>query len=291
MTGRIRDDAYVGVHELTYEATDTSGVTTTVTVALTVANVDDLPELVPGAVVSYSFAENDSFEIELGDLFSDDDNDRIQSITFTSLHTPPPVFINLTPRLGRLEPGGAAVIGQVFDDDKVGTHTIELTAETAPGPTISTVLTITITPVNDPPMVNPALTNQVFEENASFELALDELFSDPDTLIYGTKSIDIPLGSLDADPGGDYRFIVLDPGTAMERDALQIQVTDDAKLGRHTLSVTVEDVDGSMAVATLTIDITNVNDVPVALTTASRDFSVTGERRFYAGSDRAFYGR
>jgi VCBS repeat-containing protein len=253
-------NADVGALLVKITATDLAGSSAATEFTLTIANTNDVPvaqgEFVTvsedSATVSLSTADllaNDT-DVDAGDVLA------VQSVDATSS-------------------AGAAVnvdgttvtyvAGAVFDSLAAGetaTDTFGYTVADAAGAQANAVVTVTITGVNDAPVIAQAIAAQTANEDAAFSFTLPaSTFTDidnNDVLAYSASLADgSALPSWLAFDAATQTF----SGTASNADVGALQV-----------KVTVTDLAGASAATEFTLTIANTNDAPVA---QGENFSVT----------------
>jgi hypothetical protein len=159
-----------GTATIVVEATDLEGAKIRNTLTLIVNAVNDGPE-VKKPLGSLTLFEDPVAPEEwlLSDYFSDPDGDvlsyQITSNSNTSLIEPQIVLgkLVLQPKL-----------------NQNGTATIVVQARDTAGRTVTSTLSLTVTPVNDDPFVVKPFGTVTIPENTSQEFTLSEYFSDPD---------------------------------------------------------------------------------------------------------------
>lgn len=127
---------FTGLATFTYTIADPGGLTAEATVEVTVGSANGPPEPQPDAA---EVAEDDVVTIDVLDNDGDPDGDALE-ITTTS-----------APQHGEVEIGPDGSIIYITDDDFNGTDTFTYTVCDAHGSCAVAVVTVTVTPVNDPP--------------------------------------------------------------------------------------------------------------------------------------------
>lgn len=159
--------SHVGTTTVNVTATDGS-LTVTDAFDVVVINVNDVP--VASNQPTQSLTEDGQpINIDIATIFSDEDGD-VLTYTYSIIENTLIVDLALT--------GSTLIITPLGDAN--GTQTITLTAADA-SLSVSTALTVTISPVNDAPRVKNAVNDQTTTEGTAFTLTLpaDE-FGDPE---------------------------------------------------------------------------------------------------------------
>lgn len=227
-----------GTEELTVEVTNLCGESDQSTVTVTVNPLDDPPVL--GDIPNVIFDEDgQNTSLVLTNYVTDIDSPLDELIWSVSggTHVHPVI-----------QAGAQVLI--TADDDWNGVETITFSvASSSSGPTDSDDVTVTVSPVNDPPQMDP-LPNINFNEDAfDNSLDLDEYVSD----------IDDELAQLSWSASGQTNVeVAISPGTH--------QVTFSAALnwfGSETITFEVSDSGNLTASETMTVTVEPVNDPPV----------------------------
>ncbi|MEM7455250.1 MAG: Ig-like domain-containing protein [Planctomycetota bacterium] len=225
------DADYNGTDSFDYTVTDADGSTATATVTITIAPVNDAPVASP--LSDLSNQDSDTITpVDLSTSFSDIDGD---SLTFSATGLPP--GLALDPLSGTIS--GTLTAGASAS----GPYTVSITADDGNGGTATMAFAWTVT--------NPAPT------------AVDDTFSgNEDSTISGDVSTN------DNDPDGDAVTHALSALPANGSVTLNSDGTFDYTPfadfnGTDSFEYTVTDAEGATTTATVTINITPVNDPPI----------------------------
>jgi len=230
------DENWNGNEIITFLAEDPDGESDSDQVTFTVTPVNDPP--VVDDIPDEEVAEGTAFAtINLDDYVADVD-DLDNTITWTATgHSN--LSVDITGRLATITPN---------DQNWNGNETITFQAEDPDGVTDSDQATFTVTPVNDPPIVDD-IPNQTINEGESFiQIILDDYVLDVDdhdsTLTWTVSGDD---------------FVTVD---TTERIAT-ITVNDPEWNGGDWVVFIVEDPDGLQDSDSVNFSVTAVNDLPV----------------------------
>ena len=201
------------------------------------ANVNDPPMVFEDTQKAvYIEEDNDTvFQLDMEKIFYDVDGDElnigIDNATNVNLTIGPMGIVNITTKR-----------------DWFGTENITFTASDGIDHANLTISFI-VGPINDPPIVaNPFSTFNMDEDTVSDTLDLNDVFSDADDLVLlylaMTESKEIKLSILE----GNILTIMLSPDWYGEAD----------------ITVSAVDPKGEMAKFTFTLNVTEVNDIPIA---------------------------
>ena len=217
-----------GETTLTVTATDTEGLATTQTFAVTVPNRAPRAE---GTIPSWDAEPGDTAQVDLAPYFRDPDGDHLVFTAGTSDSATVDVGVS----------GAAMAIAALAR----GEATVRVTATDADGLTAAQSLAITVR--NRPPLSVGSIENHAVEVGESTTLVLSPFFSDPDAdpLTFAAISSDSTVVQVSLD------------GTAMTLAAI-------AK-GEATVTITAADAAG--LAATQMFSVTVPNRAPVAIGT------------------------
>ncbi len=188
---------FAGADTFSYNISDGQGGTATGTVTVTVNAVNDAP--VVSGIPDVTFKEDSSATLDLTQYASDVDNDSTElTWSATVISAQPPAgknsaTIEVDPSDLTVTFGAGDVATFSATADSGGVFTVVLTA-TDPGPlSDSDTITVTVTSVDDPPVVASAIEDVSFNEDTGPIVVanLDTVFNDPDpntTLIYSVQS-------------------------------------------------------------------------------------------------------
>jgi large repetitive protein len=219
-----------GIDSVTYTISDGHGGTSTASVLITVNPVNDVPV---AANDSVSTPEDQPVNIAVLGNDSDADGDALTVTSASSANGT--VSIN---------PDGTITF--VPNQDFTGLATITYTISDGQGGSTTATVSITVTPVNDPPVaVNEAAsTPEDTPIRVSPLLNDSDVDGDPLTIIAASS----PNGTVTINPDGTISF-----------------VPDPNFNGPTTITYQVSDGRGGFATATIAVNITPVNDPPVAV--------------------------
>ncbi|RUR94083.1 membrane protein [Pectobacterium versatile] len=237
----------VGSLTIKVTATDGSNASVSTTFGLTVTNVNDAP-VVSGTIPAQNIAQGGSLNITVpADTFTDPDGDTLTLSATLADGTALPSWLSFNPATGTFS--GTPANGDV------GSLTIKVTATDGSNASISTTFGLTVTNVNDAPVVATPIPPQNVTQGGGFNFTVpDGTFSDPDgdTLtLSATLANGSPLPSwLRFDP-----TIGTFSGTPGNADA-----------GTLVIRVTATDGSNTSISTSFGLTVTNVNDVPVVAT-------------------------
>ena len=226
------DPNWNGVETLSYAISDGNGGTASATVTITVTAVNDSP--VAGADTSTIAEDSGPAALDLVTNDTDADGD---SLTVTGVTGAANGAIT--------SPGGVWTYTPALN--YAGVETLDYTVDDGNGGTDTGTMTVTVTPVQDPPVAND------------------------DSISLLEDAIDAPLDLLgnDVDVDGDTLTVTAVTGavngTLTEQSpGVWTYTPDDDWSGTETLSYDVSDGNGGADTATVTVTVTAVNDAPVA---------------------------
>lgn len=215
---------FAGTDTFTITASDGQGGTATQTVNVTI-NENSAPEFGPEATTELTVAEDTAgtFIVDLVDPDGDD-----TAIVLVGA---------ITASNGTISGGTNGEFTYTPDADFFGTDTISLTVRDEAGEESTLTIPVTITPVNDAPVVNATQTVEV-DENTTFGIAVAATDPDGDDLTYSVTT-DPANGTLAA---GD------NPG--------EFDYTPDADFrGQDSFVVTISDGNGGVVTQTVTVNV------------------------------------
>ena len=223
------DPDFNGTDSFTYVVSDGHGETATATVTVVVAPVNDPPT--PQDDVA-STPEEESVSIAVLDNDDDPDGDALTLVSLTQ------------PTHGTADRQGGIVV-YMPDPDFNGTDSFTYVVSDGAGESASAIVTMTVTPVNDPPVAQD-----------------DSSATQEETLV------SIPVLANDLDPDGDF-LVVESVGTPAHGTIINagnsisyVPNTDFA--GIDTFTYVVSDNNGGTSTATVTVAVAAVNDPPIA---------------------------
>lgn len=234
-----------GTAKFTYTVVDSIGRTASAEVTGTIAPVDDAPTVSnpPTAVTVNEDAANSN--IDLSSVFTDTESDPI-TLSIVSNSNAGLVTPTLTGK----------TLALAYTPNQSGTATLTIRA-TANGKTVDTMLTVTVNPVDDAPVVSTSPTAvTVNEDAANSSIDLSNVFTDtegdPITLSILSNS---NTGLVSPTLTGKTLTLAYTPnqsGTA----TITIRATANGKTVDTTLTVTVNPVDDAPIVSTPLPDVT-----------------------------------
>ena len=237
----VPTEANLGEYEIRVTATDAEMESASTTFTLTVANVNDRPELVI-EIEDQRAVEEEPFEVDISASFTDPDPGDALTFTATLENGGPlPAWLTIST--------DGVFRGTPSNDDTVNAS-IQVTATDSASATVSDTFMLFVLNVNDPPTASE-IPDQMAVEDASFSFDVTEFFADvdpTDQLIYlltaeGGEEIPEWL-SFDSEQG-------LFSGTPGNED-----------VGTTTLEVTAVDKNLERVSAIFDLAVENVNDEP-----------------------------
>ncbi len=225
-----------GVVTFTYTISDGNGGTATATVTITVAEVNDPPVATDDAITVAEDAPATAIDVLATDSDVDGDALRITSVT--------------QPASGTVVITGDGT-GLTFEPaaDVTGVVMFNYTISDGNGGTATASVTVTITPVNDPPV---AIDDAIALAEDAAATALDVLGNDRD--VDGgplrITTVTQPASGTVVITGGGTGLTYLPPANFH---------------GVVTFTYTVSDGNGGTATATVTVTVAPVNDTPIAM--------------------------
>jgi ELWxxDGT repeat protein len=247
---------YSGPDSFDYTASDGSGGSTTATVSISVAPVNDAPVAAPDTGVT----DEDqplSLSVLLNDSDADGDALGIASVT--------------APSHGSAAIGAGGLVTYTPAPDFHGADSFEYTIEDASGATGTALVTISVSPVNDPPVLAP-IADQHHVEGDAVDLALTATDADGDPLAYQASGLP---GGLSLDSATGRVSGVLAAGSAGTH-AVVVTVTDGVAVASQSLTWVVSLADVTPPVVTPPPDLTveasgALTDAPLGAATAVDD--------------------
>ncbi|WP_108811397.1 Ig-like domain-containing protein [Sphingorhabdus sp. Alg231-15] len=227
------DQDFNGTDTITYTISDGNGGTSTATVEVTVAPVNDAPEVdIP--IANLNNEDADVISVDISDKFSDLDGD---TLTFTATGLPAGLSIDANGVItGTIDPDASQVNG--------GVYTVTITADDGNGGTVDGSFTWTITNPA-PTAVNDTATTD--EDTPSAPIAVLANDNDPDGDTLTVVSATAPNGT-----------VVINPdGTLVYTPAENFNGTD-------IITYQISDGNGGTSTATVEVTVTPVNDAPTA---------------------------
>ncbi|MEI7341671.1 putative Ig domain-containing protein, partial [Pectobacterium brasiliense] len=240
-------NADVGSLSIKVTATDTASAAVSTTFSLTVTNVNDAP-VVGTPIPPQSVAQDGSlsFTVPAG-TFTDPDGDTLTLSATLANGLPLPSWISFNPATGTFS-------GTPGNTD-VGSLSIRVTATDGSNASVHTDFSLTITNVNDAPVVATPIPAQSVAQDGSLNFAIPAgTFTDPDG---DTLSLSATL----ADGSPLPSWIIFNPATGTFSGT-----PGNADVGSLSIRVTATDSSNASVHTDFSLTITNVNDVPVVAT-------------------------
>ncbi|MCA5919745.1 putative Ig domain-containing protein [Pectobacterium brasiliense] len=240
-------NADVGTLSIKVTATDTASAAVSTTFSLTVTNVNDAP-VVGTPIPPQSVAQDGGFNFTVpSGTFSDPDGDTLTLSATLANGLPLPSWISFNPATGTFS-------GTPGNTD-VGSLSIRVTATDGSNASVHTDFSLTITNVNDAPVVATPIPAQSVAQDGSLNFTVPPgTFTDPDgdTLTLSATLADgSPLPS----------WITFNPATGTFSGT-----PGNADVGSLSIRVTATDSSNASVHTDFSLTITNVNDVPVVAT-------------------------
>jgi VCBS repeat-containing protein len=223
-----------GFDSFAYFSNDGSADSNTVTVSITVTPVND-----PPVAVDDSDNTSEDTPVTIDVLFNDNDPVEGNTLTVNSVTDPP---------YGTASNNGSNVT-YTPDGNYAGSDVFSYTVIDAQGGTDNASVTVTVNPVNDPPVAADDSSGIATSEDTP--VTVDVLANDNDPVEGNTLSV----------------ASVTDPpnGTAVNNGS-DVTYTPDAHFfGFDTFSYTVMDASGGTDTAAVIVTVNSVNDAPVAI--------------------------
>ncbi|POD94066.1 putative Ig domain-containing protein [Pectobacterium odoriferum] len=243
------DNGDVGSLTIKVTATDGSNASVSTTFGLTVTNVNDAP-VVSGTVPPQSVAQDSGLNFTLpSGLFTDVDAGDTLTLSATLADgTPLPSWLSFNPATGTFT--GTPANGDV------GSLTIKVTATDGSNASVSTTFGLTVTNVNDAPVVSGTVPPQSVAQDSGLNFTLPSgLFTDVDA--GDTLTLSATLADGTALPA----WLSFNPATGTFTGT-----PDNGDVGSLTIKVTATDGSNASVSTTFGLTVTNVNDAPVVAT-------------------------
>ncbi|GKW38465.1 putative Ig domain-containing protein [Pectobacterium carotovorum] len=238
----------VGSLTIKVTATDGSNASVSTTFGLTVTNVNDAP-VVATPIPTQSVAQDGSlsFTVPAG-TFTDPDGDTLTLSATLADGTALPAWLSFNPATGTFS--GTPANGDV------GSLTIKVTATDGSNASVSTTFGLTVTNVNDAPIVSGTVSPQTIAQGGNLNLTLPAgLFTDPD--VGDTLTLSATLADGTALPA----WLSFNPTTGTFSGT-----PANGDVGSLTIKVTATDGSNASVSTTFGLTVTNVNDAPVVAT-------------------------
>ena len=250
--GEVRVDLF------TYQITDSDGDVSTAQLRITITGTNDAPVAVND---TYTTAEDTAVALAL--LANDSDADG-ETLSIKSINN-----VALTPGVAQsiVLPGNTGTV-QIAADGTMsfipaanfnGAVSFVYEAQDPNGAIASATVTINVTPVNDPPVA----VNDTYSTAEDTSVALTPLLNDSD--VDGDVLSVQSINGVTLTPG-TAQTILVDNGTVTVAADGSLSFTPNANYhGPVSFGYVLQDAAGLTANATINIDVTPVNDLPVAV--------------------------
>ncbi|MCA6984861.1 putative Ig domain-containing protein, partial [Pectobacterium brasiliense] len=214
---------------------------------LTVTNVNDAP-VVSGTIPAQNIAQGGSLNIIIpAGTFTDPDGDTLTLSATLADGTALPVWLSFNPATGTFS-------GTPGNGD-VGNLTIKVTATDGSNASVSTTFGLTVTNVNDAPVVSGTIPAQNIAQGGSLNITIPAgTFTDPDG---DTLTLSATLADGTALPS----WLSFNPATGTFSGT-----PANGDVGNLTIKVTATDGSNASVSTTFGLSVTNVNDAPVVAT-------------------------
>ncbi|WP_409309200.1 putative Ig domain-containing protein, partial [Pectobacterium sp. B1J-3] len=235
----------VGSLTIKVTATDSNTASVSTTFELTVTNVNDAPE-VSGTIPAQSIAQGGSLNITVpAGTFTDPDGDTLMLSASQADGTALPDWLSFNPATGTF-------FGTPANGD-VGNLTIKVTATDSGNASVSTTFELTVTNVNDAPVVDTPIPPQSVAQGGGFNFTVpDGTFNDPD--VGDTLTLRATLANGSPLPS----WLHFDPAIGTFSGT-----PGNADVGILVIRVTATDDSNASVSTSFGLTITNVNDAPV----------------------------
>ncbi|GKW21321.1 hypothetical protein PEC302107_30500 [Pectobacterium araliae] len=237
----------VGSLTIKVTATDGSNASVSTTFGLTVTNVNDAP-VVSGTIPAQNIAQGGSLNVTIpAGTFTDPDGDTLTLSATLADGTMLPAWLSFNPATGTFS--GTPANGDV------GNLTIKITATDGSSASVSTTFGLTVTNVNDAPVVSGTIAAQSIAQGGSLNVTVPTgTFTDPDG---DTLTLNATL----ADGAMLPAWLSFNPATGTFSGT-----PANGDVGNLTIKVTATDGSNASVSTTFGLTITNVNDAPVVAT-------------------------
>ncbi|MGI2150307.1 putative Ig domain-containing protein [Shewanella baltica] len=224
----IPSNADVGAHPVTLRVTDTDGLTADQSFSITVTNVNDAPTISSTAITAATQDAAYSY------TFAASDTDVGDVLTFSAVTKPSWLSFNAATGLLSGTPSNA----------DVGAHPVTLRVTDTDGLTADQSFSITVTNVNDAPVATSLTVTLEEDSSVAITLAAEDVDNDP--LTYEVVS----------QP---------ESGTLEQHGTVWLYTPEKDFTGTDVFSFIAKDAELSSEPATVTINVTPVNDDPQAV--------------------------
>ncbi|MCW2475287.1 putative Ig domain-containing protein [Candidatus Symbiopectobacterium sp. NZEC151] len=237
----------VGSLTIKVTATDGSNASVSTTFGLTVTNVNDAP-VVSNTIPAQSIAQGGSLSVTVpAGTFTDPDGDTLTLSATLADGTALPSWLSFNPATGTFS--GTPANGDV------GSLTIKVTATDGSNASVSTTFGLTVTNVNDAPVVATPIPAQSVDQDNSLNFTVPAgTFTDPDG---DTLTLSATLADGTALPS----WLSFNPATGTFSGT-----PANGDVGSLTIKVTATDGSNASVSTTFGLTVANVNDAPVVAT-------------------------
>ncbi|MFJ5474424.1 putative Ig domain-containing protein [Pectobacterium carotovorum] len=234
----------VGSLTIKVTATDGSNASVSTTFGLTVTNVNDAP-VVSGTIAAQSIAQGGSLNVTVpAGTFTDPDGDTLTLNATLADGTALPAWLSFNPATGTFS--GTPASGDI------GSLTIKVTATDGSSASASTTFSLTVTTVNEAPVVSGTIAAQSIAQGGNLNVTIPAgTFTDPDG---DTLTLSATLADGTALPS----WLSFNPATGTFSGT-----PANGDVGSLTIKVTATDGSNASISTTFGLTVTNVNDAPV----------------------------
>ena len=250
-SGKVRytpDTNWYGTETFSYTMQDAAGSQKTADITVTVAAVNDAPTIsgITGPITVNEDTSTGALSFTVGDV-----EDSAGTLTVTLSATSKATLIDSS-RLTFTNSGATRTVSILPKANQNGTATLTLTVKDSGNLTSTMTFTVNVTAINDAPVAN------------------NDSGTTPEDV---SKVINVLSNDTDVDTGDspNVETKVIDSFTqpthgAVTLDALGLKYTPNANwFGTDSFTYTMKDAAGSAKTATVTMTVTSVNDVPIAV--------------------------
>ncbi|WEF10710.1 putative Ig domain-containing protein [Pectobacterium actinidiae] len=241
-------NADVGSLSIKITATDTTNASVSTTFGLTVTNVNDAPVLAT-PIPPQSVAQDGGFSFTVpAGTFTDPNGDTLTLSATLANGSPLPAWLSFNPATGTFSgtPGNA----------DVGSLSIKITATDTTNASVSTTFGLTVTNVNDAPVLATPIPPQSVAQDGGFSFTVPAgTFTDPDG---DTLTLSATLANGSPLPA----WLSFNPATGTFSGT-----PGNADVGSLSIKITATDPSSAAISTTFGLTVTNVNDAPIVATT------------------------
>ena len=218
-------------------ATDKGGLTDSITVTITVTDVNDAP-MFADETATREIAENTAADMMIGDAFMATDPDDGDELTYS---------------LGGTDAASFAIDGTtrqlmtmaMLDHETKASHTVMIIATDTAGLTGSITVTISVLDVNDAPMFASDTATRMVEENTAADMTIGDpvtaMDDDGDDVTYSLGGDDMASFAIDAATGQLKTMAALDHETKASHTVM-VTASDGTDMSSITVTIMVTDV-------------------------------------------------